>query len=73
MFQFNAGHNREIVNMLFTPILCSLGIRLFWVKSEVSACAGSKASARCERGGVVKEQGKTLDVDVTGDAIKCAN
>ncbi len=38
----------------FSSLLCSLVIRFFWAKSVVNACAGSKASARCERGGVVK-------------------
>ncbi len=47
----------QTVNMLFPPFSVPLlGIWFFWAKSVVSACAGSKASACCERGGVVQEQ-----------------
>ncbi len=59
----------QTVNMLFPP--CSLGIRFFWAKSVVSACAGSKASTRCEAGvgGDCEGTGRMFGVD----AIKCAN
>ncbi len=60
----------QTVNMLFPPFsVPPLGIRFFWAKRVVSACAGSKASARAVRGGGGCEgTGRTLGVD----AIKCA-